>query len=137
MIWEVNGIVNLFVVFFIVNVMDVLFGMVIQFIDSSIENFGVWFWDFGDGNILNEQNLSYVYLEVGIYSVVLIVMNCNGLNISVFFEIIVQELFVLIFDLESFLIEFDVGIIIMVIFNLCNIGQGDLFVMMSSQDEMN
>lgn len=37
-----------------------------------------WSWDFGDGNISNQQNPNHVYSDFGIYNVTLVVTNING-----------------------------------------------------------
>jgi len=137
MIWEANGIANPPSASFTANPTDVPFGTAIQFTDSSTENPGAWFWDFGDGNTSNEQNPSYVYPEAGTYSVVLTVTNCNGSNTSVPLEITVQEPPALTVDPGSFLIELEAGSSTTEILNLCNVGQGDLVAALSGQSEDN
>lgn len=49
--------------------------LVAQFIDTSAGDITSWLWDFGDGNISNEQNPAHTYEIPGNYSVSLLVGN--------------------------------------------------------------
>lgn len=49
----------------------------IQFIDNSI-NASSWSWDFGDGNVSNEQNPMHTYGEEGSYVVTLQAVSLDG-----------------------------------------------------------
>ncbi len=56
--------------------------LTIKFTDLS-RNATEWFWDFGDGNVSNEQSPFHVYYEVGGYTVIQIVSNANGTDSKV------------------------------------------------------
>jgi PKD repeat protein len=137
MIWEANGSANPPIASFTADPTNVSFGTAIQFTDTSTENPGGWTWDFGDGNTSNEQNPSYTYTEAGTYDVTLTVTNCNGSDTSAPLTITVQEPPAITYDPGSFLIELDAGTSTSDTLNLCNVGQGDLIAMLSSQDEVN
>ena len=53
------------------------FGSLIQFWDCS-DNADLWHWDFGNGEVSNEQNTSYSYPQVGVYTVSLAVNDAFG-----------------------------------------------------------
>ena len=52
----------------------------IEFSDSSLADAPIinWFWDFGDGNISNEQNTSHSYNDAGQYNICLNIEDENG-----------------------------------------------------------
>ena len=57
------------------------FPLPVVFTDSSLAGSGTitnWQWDFGDGNISNQQNPTHTYLNPGIFNVTLTVRNSNG-----------------------------------------------------------
>lgn len=58
-------------------------GLTAVFIDSSIagdEPIVQWNWDFGDGNISNEQSPTHTFDSVGVYEVTLSVTDVNGIS---------------------------------------------------------
>lgn len=137
MIWEANGIASPPTASFTGDATSIPFGTAIQFTDTSTENPGAWAWDFGDGNTSNEQNPSHVYAQAGTYNVTLTVTNCSGSDTSTPLAITVQEPPALTYDPESFTVELEAGTSTTEPLNLCNIGQGDLTVAITSQDEIN
>jgi PKD repeat protein len=137
MLWEASGSVNPPIASFTADAATVPFGTAIQFTDTSTESPGGWIWDFGDGNTSNEQNPGYVYTQAGTYDVTLTVTNCNGSDTSAPLTITVQEPPAITYDPGSFLIELDAGTSTTDTLSLCNVGQGDLLAMLSSQDDIN
>jgi PKD repeat protein len=137
MIWEANGSANPPTAAFTADATTVPFGTAVQFTDTSTENPGAWTWDFGDGTTSNVQNPSHVYIESGTYDVVLIVTNCNSSDTSSVLEITVQEPPAITYNPDSFLVELDAGTSTIDTLNLCNVGQGDLVVSLSSQSAEN
>ena len=55
----------------------------VEFVDNSINNPQTWEWNFGDGEISNEQSPTHKYLSSGIYTVQLKVGNENGSQTSI------------------------------------------------------
>lgn len=58
-----------------------IIGLEVTFQDVSYTSEGEiisWFWDFGDGNISEEQNPTHEYAEEGIYEVVLEIVTSEG-----------------------------------------------------------
>lgn len=56
-------------------------GKPINFVDASTYTLGTitaWLWDFGDGNVSNQQNPSYTYTAAGNYSVTLTAISTDG-----------------------------------------------------------
>ena len=72
--------------FYYIEVPDNL--MLINFFDISEGSINKWTWDFGDYNVSNEQNPSHEYAEAGIYQVVLVVEDTNGLCWSAYDEFV-------------------------------------------------
>lgn len=64
----------------------------ISFLENSLNNPMEWLWDFGDGNISEEQNPAHIYSENGTYSVSLTVTNNNGNNTKTKNNIITVDL---------------------------------------------
>lgn len=61
----------------------------VQFLDSSVsvENISHWYWDFGDGPpILDQQNPTHTYTDTGSFSVNLIIENAKGCRDTVFLQ---------------------------------------------------
>jgi hypothetical protein len=54
----------------------------VQFYDFSIGEPARWFWDFGDGEVSNEQNPFHVYSEPGVYDVSLTIFTLNNQNLQ-------------------------------------------------------
>jgi PKD repeat protein len=50
---------------------------IVQFADASL-NADTWAWDFGDGNVSNDQNPLHTYTSNGTYTVMLTVTNAYG-----------------------------------------------------------
>ncbi|MDD4150409.1 MAG: FISUMP domain-containing protein, partial [Bacteroidales bacterium] len=67
-----NGMV---VIDFSVSATNVTLGNSIDFTDNSVLEATSWLWDFGDGNTSTEQNPTYTYTIVGIYTVSLTASN--------------------------------------------------------------
>jgi len=57
-----------------------------QFTDLSIGNPTYWMWDFGDGEISEEQNPEHIYYEQGLYLVCLTIMGDSTNCFDVFCE---------------------------------------------------
>lgn len=57
-------------------------GMMVDFEDESSGGPSSWNWDFGDGNVSNEENPSYEYSAAGTYPVCLTVASVCGSNTS-------------------------------------------------------
>ncbi|HKK79025.1 MAG TPA: PKD domain-containing protein, partial [Phaeodactylibacter sp.] len=136
-IWEANGSANPPTAAFTADATTVPFGTAIQFTDTSTENPGAWTWDFGDGTTSNVQDPSHVYTASGTYNVSLIVTNCNNSDTSSVLEITVQDPPAITYNPDSFLVELDAGTSTTDTLNLCNVGQGDLTVSLSSQSAEN
>ncbi|WNJ21447.1 PKD domain-containing protein [Pontibacter sp. G13] len=63
----------------------------IRFLDQSTRAVK-WFWDFGDGNLSNEQNPTHVYREPGSYAVSLTIEDAAGcLDTYVFAPLVVKS----------------------------------------------
>ncbi len=57
------------------------FPLKVNFTDNSVANSGTitnWQWDFGDGNLSNDQSPQHIYRNSGNYTVILRVINSNG-----------------------------------------------------------
>lgn len=54
----------------------------VQFYDFSIGEPVRWFWDFGDGEVSNEQNPFHVYSDPGVYDVSLTIFTLNNQNLQ-------------------------------------------------------
>ncbi len=52
----------------------------VSFTDTSMGTPNAWYWDFGDGDISNEQDPVHTYLSAGNYTVCLTVSNANGMD---------------------------------------------------------
>ena len=52
----------------------------VEFQDLSSGNPDAWLWDFGNGDISNQQNPTYIYQLPGVYSVTLISSNNNNID---------------------------------------------------------
>ncbi|MBW6514283.1 MAG: SBBP repeat-containing protein [Candidatus Syntrophosphaera sp.] len=69
--------------FFTANITEGLEPLTVQFTDASIIGAGpiiAWLWDFGDGNQSVLPNPSHTYLDSGVYTVSLSVVNYLGLT---------------------------------------------------------
>ncbi|HDR73465.1 MAG TPA: PKD domain-containing protein, partial [Methanoculleus sp.] len=63
---------------FIANVTEGFAPLDVQFNDTSTGDPVSWLWDFGDGSVSPEQNLTYTYVMPGLYPVTLTVANETG-----------------------------------------------------------
>lgn len=87
-----NGMVNIWsfvvigigevglILFNFVFIYDVL-GLLVSFINNSNDvndDIVSYSWDFGDGFILMEENLMYVYVSIGVYDVIFMVIDFEG-----------------------------------------------------------
>jgi len=57
------------------------------FFNNLSENSSSWFWDFGDGSNSTQQNPTHVYEVGGTYQVMLIAMNSEGCNDTIYIAI--------------------------------------------------
>ncbi|HLO57279.1 MAG TPA: FISUMP domain-containing protein [Bacteroidales bacterium] len=58
----------------------VTLGNSVTFKDNSSNNPSVWFWDFGDNTFSNLQNPEHTYLNPGVYTVKLTILNNAGID---------------------------------------------------------
>jgi len=56
--------------------------LMVTFTDASTGDVTAWSWDFGDGNISAEQNLTHTYASAGTYTVSLNASNAYKFNVS-------------------------------------------------------
>ncbi|MFK5855421.1 MAG: PKD domain-containing protein, partial [Bacteroidota bacterium] len=71
---------------------SICLGESIFFDDNSTTTITNWYWDLGDGNTSNSQNVSHLYSSPGNYIVSLIVENANACNDTVSKTITVNSL---------------------------------------------
>lgn len=88
-----------------------VFGQVSFMIINMFIDVDSYSWDFGNGDVFMEENLSVMYIEVGMYIIMLIVINECGSSI------VIQEVEV-IFLVEFFfmVIEMEGCVFFMIIF---------------------
>lgn len=60
-----------------------------------------WDWDFGDGNTSFQQNPTYIYQNFGVYDVSLTVTNVNGCDSTINHDVIVAEVPVADFTVDT------------------------------------
>ncbi|MEX2484044.1 MAG: PKD domain-containing protein [Brumimicrobium sp.] len=60
-----------------------------------------WDWDFGDGNTSFQQNPTYIYQNFGVYDVSLTVTNINGCDSTINHDVIVSEVPVADFTVDT------------------------------------
>ncbi len=77
----------------------------ITFFDQSFPTPAVWTWDFGDGNVSNQQNPVHTYQQDGIYTVGLRITDINGC----FNELIKVNYIVLDHPEVDFVVDYDAG----------------------------
>ncbi len=77
---------NIITRFDVIPIQDECAGQTFQFIDKSLSRSEVenikWEWDFGDGNISNEQNPIHTFTQSGFYTPILTVTNAVGCSRS-------------------------------------------------------
>ena len=49
----------------------------VSFTDQSVGNPNIWIWNFGDGNISNDQNPTNIYTQAGNFSAILTIIDSN------------------------------------------------------------
>lgn len=83
--------------------------LAVQFTDLSFGNIESWSWDFGDGQTSSNQNPTYIYDAVGIYTVALTVQGPDGTDTETKTDYIIIESIPADFDEDSDVDQEDFG----------------------------
>ncbi|MFK8006668.1 MAG: PKD domain-containing protein [Saprospiraceae bacterium] len=132
MLWEVNGSAVAPVSSFSADTNTIPFGGSVSFTDQSLNNPGIWEWDFGDGQTSNEQNPTHTYNSAGTFEVNMIATNCTGSDTMKNVFITVQEPPAITINPDSINVTMNAGTMGTQTVTICNNGSGDLVLDINS-----